>query len=220
MKTPALFTGLLVAALAAPAFGQATTPPGATAPQQPGNEQVVQPEIDRREVNVPRIPSNDFEVGAFAGTYSTQNFGSSAVGGLRLGYHVTEDIFVEGVAAQTHVSDDAFRRILPGGVFAQGKEKLTYYNLSAGFNVMPGESFFGKGRAKASAVYIIGGIGSTRFADQRRQTFNVGFGARLWLADWAAVQLDLRDQIFSLDLLGKRESTQNLEATAGLTFFF
>ena len=214
MKTSALATVLL---LAAPAFAQVTAP---TAPQQPSNEQVIQPEIDRRDVKVPRIPSNDFEAGVFAGTYSTQNFGASAVGGVRLGYHITEDIFVEGVLAQTKVSDESFRQILPGGVFAQQKQTLRYYNISAGFNVMPGESFFGRSRAKASAVYLIGGIGSTRFADQRRQTFNVGFGARLWLADWAALQVDLRDHVFSLDLLGKRQNTQNLEATGGLTFFF
>ena len=51
-------------------------------------------------------------------------------------------------------------------------------------------------------------------------TFNVGFGYRVYLADWVALQLDLRDHIFSLDLLGKRESTQNLELTGGLTFYF
>ncbi len=169
---------------------------------------------------MPRIPSNDFEVGAFAGTYATQNFGSSAVGGLRIGYHITEDIFVEGVYAQTKVSDESFRQILPGGVFPQQKETLKYYNISAGFNVLPGEVFFGGRRAKASAVYLIGGIGSTRFNQQRRQTFNAGFGVRLFLADWAALQVDMRDHVFSLDLLGKRQSTQNLEATAGVTFFF
>jgi hypothetical protein len=30
----------------------------------------------------------------------------------------------------------------------------------------------------------------------------------------------MRDHIFSLDLLGKRETTNNLELTGGLTFFF
>jgi len=193
-----------------------TTP----APQQPGNEQVIVPEVDRRDVKVPRIPSNDFEAGVFAGTYATQNFGASAVGGLRVGYHITEDIFVEGVYAQTKVSDEAFRQIQPAGVFPSGKETLKYYNLSAGFNVLPGEVFLGGRRAKASAVYVIGGIGSTRFAKERRQTFNVGFGVRLFLADWAALQVDLRDHIFSLDVLGKRQNTQNLEATGGVTFFF
>jgi outer membrane beta-barrel protein len=216
MKTSAL---ALVLLLASPAFAQTTPAPG-TQPQQPANEQVIVPEVDRREVKVPRIPSNDFEVGAFAGTYSTQDFGASAVGGLRLGYHITEDIFVEGVVARTRVSDEIFRQIFSGGIFPQEKETLSYYNISAGYNVMPGESFFGRSRAKPSAVYVIGGIGSTRFVQQRRQTFNLGFGARLFFADWVAMQLDLRDHIFSHDLLGKRRTTQNLEATAGLTFFF
>ena len=30
----------------------------------------------------------------------------------------------------------------------------------------------------------------------------------------------MRDHIFSLDLLGKRQSTQNLELTAGFAFYF
>jgi len=37
--------------------------------------------------------------------------------GLRLGYHITEDFFVEGSYASTKVSDAAFRQVLPGGVF-------------------------------------------------------------------------------------------------------
>ena len=189
-------------------------------PQQPANEQVVVPEVDRRDIKVPRIPSNDFEVGAFVGSYATKNFGTSMVGGVRLGYHVTEDFFVEGALAQTKVSDESFRQILPGGVFGQEKEKLTYYNLSVGYNLLPGEVFFGKSRAKASAFYLIGGVGSTRFVDERHQTFNLGCGLRLFLSDRAAVQVDMRDHVFSLDLLGKRQSTQNLEMTAGFTFFF
>ena len=34
------------------------------------------------------------------------------------------------------------------------------------------------------------------------------------------LQTDVRDHVFSLDLLGQRQSTQNLEVTAGLTCFF
>ena len=201
-------------ALAAPAFAQQT------APQKPANEQVIVPQVDRRDVQLPRIPSNDFEVGAFTGTYATQNFGSSVVGGVRLGYHITEDVFVEGVYGQTKVSDESFRQILPGGVFADEKETLKYYNLSVGYNLLPGEVFIGAKRAKASAFYVIGGIGSTSFNDQRRQTFNLGLGMRLFFNNRWAAQVDMRDHIFSLDILGKRQNTQNLELTAGVTFFF
>ncbi|MCW7538589.1 outer membrane beta-barrel domain-containing protein [Aquabacterium sp. A7-Y] len=192
----------------------------AAADPQPANEQVVVPEVDRRDVQRPRIPSNDLVAGLFTGIYSTQNFGSSVVTGVRLGYHLTEDFFVEGAYARTQVSDESFRQILPGGVFGGEKETLTYYNLSVGYNLLPGEVFFGSRRAKASAMYLIAGVGSTRFNDQRNQTINVGLGSRVFLADWAALQVDLRDHMFSLDLLGKRQSTHNLELTAGLTFFF
>lgn len=212
MRTQQQVAVLLAALAIAPLVG-AQTP-------APANEQVIVPEVDRREVKLPRFPSKDFEVGVFAGTYSTQNFGASLVGGLRLGYHLTEDFFVEGVYAQTKVSDESFRQVLPGGVFPNRTETLSYYNLSAGYNLLPGEVFLGSKRAKATAVYLIGGIGSTKFNQQRNQTFNFGLGMRLLLADRWALQVDMRDHVFSLDLLGRRDSTHNLELTGGLTFFF
>ena len=183
-------------------------------------DQVVVPQVDRREVRVPKFPSNDFEAGLFAGTYATQNFGTSAVVGVRLGYHITEDFFVEGVYAQTHVSDEQYRLILPGGIFASEKEKLTYYNLSGGWNVLPGEVFVGSRYARPSQLYLIAGVGSTKFDKQRRPTMNVGFGYRVYVMDRLALQVDMRDHIYSIDLLGKRESTQNLELTAGLALAF
>jgi outer membrane beta-barrel protein len=188
--------------------------------RQPANEQVIVPQVDRREIHVPRFPSNDFEVGLFTGTFGTQNFGSSLVLGLRLGYHITEDIFVEAAYGRTKVSDENFRQILPGGIFEKPKETLSYYNLSAGYNILPGEVFLGGRSAKASALYLMGGVGSTSFIKQHRQTVNFGLGLRVFLADWAALQVDMRDHIFSLDLLGKRQNTQNLEFTTGVTFFF
>ena len=214
-----------LAMIAALAAVLAAAPLAATAQEQKAdqkapNEQVIVPEVDRRPIKLPKFPSNDFELGTYVGTYATKNFGSSLVYGVRLGYHITEDVFVQAVYGQTKVSDESFRQILPGGIFVNPKEKLTYYNVSAGLNVLPGEVFFLKNRAFPSAMYIIGGIGSTNFNAQRRQTFNVGFGARVFLKDWVSLQVDMRDHIFSLDLLGKRQSTQNLEFTGGLSFYF
>ena len=208
----------VLAGTLAPAWAQTAPPPAAAA--GPATEQVIVPQVERREVNRPRFASNDFAVGLYAGTYATQNFGASAVGGLRLSYHITEDFFVDGTYGRTKVSDESFRQILPGGIFVNRSEPLTYYAISAGYNLLPGEAFFGRNTAKATQGYILGGVGSTDFAGQTRQTFHVGFGLRLILGDHFAVQTDVRDHVFSLDLLGKRQSTQNLEVTAGLTVFF
>jgi outer membrane beta-barrel protein len=203
--------------VAVPALAQVQAP---TQSAKPANEQVVVPQVDRREVQPPRFPSNDFEIGAFVGTYAAQNFGSSVVYGLRVGYAITEDVFVQASYGSTQVSDDLFRQILPGGIFASDSERLSYYNLSVGYNVLPGEVFIGANRALASALYVIGGIGSTDFNDQTRQTINIGLGARVFLKDSFSLQVDVRDHIYSLDLLGKSENTQNLELTFGFSFFF
>ena len=201
------------------AAAQTAPPPTA---QQPANEQVIVPEVDRRNVKVPKFPSKDFELGALYGTYATQNFGSHAVAGVRLGYHITEDFFFESVYARTKADDSVYRRLTGGvgAVFNTETVNVNYYNLSFGFNVLPGEVFLGRRYAMPSALYLIGGVGSTKFDQQRRQTINFGWGVRLMLADWAALQVDMRDHVFSLDLLGRRESTHNLEMSAGLTFFF
>ena len=51
---------LLLACASASAFAQAQT-------QRPANEQVVVPQVERRDVPLPRFPSKDIEVGLFAG---------------------------------------------------------------------------------------------------------------------------------------------------------
>jgi outer membrane beta-barrel protein len=206
------FLATLLAAAGNVAIAQ-STPAG-----NPG--QVVLPQVDRRDIEKPKFPSNDFEIGLYTGTYATQNFGSSWVYGARIGYHITEDFFVQGVYGQTKVSDELFRQILPGGIFVSEAEKLAYYNLSIGYNLFPGEIFVGGRRARPSQFYLVAGVGSTKFDKQTKPTFNFGFGYRVYLADWVALQLDLRDHIFSLDLLGKRQSTQNVELTGGLSFYF
>lgn len=210
IRPVATLTALLLAAAAAHAQVPNT-----------GNEQVVDPKVDRRDVRVPKFPSKDFEVGVLGGVYGTQSFGTSGVVGLRLGYHITEDFFVESALAQTKVTDKTFEEIFPGaGPLADTDKKLTYYNLSAGYNVLPGEVFIGSRYAKASSIYLIAGVGSTKFANQKRQTMNVGFGFRVLLTDRFAVRVDMRDHIFSYDLLGVRQNSQNLELTTGLSYYF
>lgn len=206
-------TALLLCLLAA-------TPVFAQQQRKPADEQVVVPDVPRRDVALPKFPSKDWEIGAFTGIYSTESFGASPIAGFRAGYHFTEDVFMELAYGRTTVTDGAFRRVLPGGVFADEKETLQYVNLSTGINVLPGEVFLGSKRAKATAIYLIGGVGTTRLQEQRRQTLNFGLGLKLLLSDRWAVRVDMRDHVFSFDLLGKRESTQNLELTAGVGFHF
>jgi len=187
----------------------------------PAQEQVIQPQLERRDVKVPHIGANDFELGYYSGILSMENFSAESVKGVRLAYHVTEDFFLEGAYARSTISDEFFRsRAFPITGFDTEEEDLTYYNLSLGFNVLPGEIFIGHRWAMASAFYIIGGIGTTSFANENYSTFNFGGGYRILLTDWLAMHIDMRDYVFDSDLLGQNKRTNNFEATVGIAVFF
>ena len=183
-------------------------------------KQVVRPELERREVKEADIDTEDFEIGAFAGVMSVEDFGSNLVYGARLGYHVTEYVFVEATYGRTDTDETSAERFGGFQILQDSDRTLDYYNLSFGFNLLPGESFVGSRWAFTSDFYLIGGVGSTSFAGDDLFTWNIGFGYRVLVNDWLALRADARDHIFDVDLLGESNTTHNLEFTGGVSIFF
>ncbi len=182
---------------------------------------VIEPEVERREISVADIDTENFEVGAFIGQMSVEDFGVNTVVGATLAYHMTEDFFVELAAGRSETEETSFERLSGAAQLLTDEDReLTYYNVSFGYNVLPGESFFGEGRALNTSFYAIGGVGKTKFAGDNRFTLNFGLGLRLMPRDWLAVHADIRDHIFDIDLLGQTKTSHNLEAHVGVTFFF
>ena len=183
-------------------------------------EQVVRPEIERRDVNEADIDTEDFEIGAFAGMMNVEDFGTNLVYGARLAYHVTEYVFVEAAYGRTETDETSAERFGGFQILEDGDRDLNYYNLSFGFNILPGESFIGSKWAFTSDFYIIGGVGSTDFAGEDEFTWNVGFGYKVLANDWLALRVDARNHVFDVDLLGESQTNNNLEFTGGLSIFF
>ncbi len=196
-------------------------PPLAAASAGADQEPVIKPEIDRKEIKVAKIDTEDFEIGAYAGIMSVEDFGANLVYGLRAAYHVTEDLFLEAAYGRTDTDKTSYERLSGGAELLTDEErKLSYYNLSVGYNLLPGETFIGSRRAFNSSLYVIGGIGSTDFAGDARFTLNFGAGYRLLLTDWLALHMDVRDHIFDIDVTGEDKTTHNIEIDGGLTVFF
>ena len=196
-------------------IGDEEAPPPTSEP--PG--QVIDPQVERREIKEPAIDREDFEVGVFAGIMNVEDFGSDTVIGVRLAYHVTEGFFVEATAGQSEAGLTSFER-LSGGARLFDDRDVTYYNLNVGYNVLPGEVFIGEGRAYNTNFYLVAGLGSTRFADDDRFTVNFGAGFRFLLTDSVAIHVDFRDHLFDSDVLGDEKTVHNLEGTVGVTMFF
>ena len=191
------------------------------APLSIQSEQLIQPEVDRRVVELPHIDSDDFETTVFGGILSVEDFGANPVVGARLAYHVNEDLFVEGSVATSKAGETSYERLSGGSpLLTSAQRVITYYNISLGYDLLPGESFLTKTKSFNSALYVIAGVGNTQFAGADRLTINLGGGFRFLATDWMAVHLDVRDHIFNIDILAEDKTANNLEVTLGLAVFF
>jgi outer membrane beta-barrel protein len=182
---------------------------------------VIEPQVERREVETAKIDTENWEAGAYVGSLSVEDFEVNLVYGARIAYHLSEDFFAEAIAGTSDAGLSSFERLSGGApLLTDSERQFTYYSLGFGWNALPGEIFLGGKRAYNSAFYLTLGAGATRFAGADRFTITAGAGVRVLIRDWLALHLDMRDLILDVDVLGANKSTHNYEATLGLTAFF
>jgi len=225
---------LLTAALAAlPALGgcasvrnwfhhrPASAPAAEPAADESPPPRVIEPEVARRKVTVPKIRASNIELGAYYGALSIEDFGTHPVYGFTAAYHITEDFFFQGEAGRSRAGRTSYE-VLSGNVqlLTEAERRFTYYDLSLGYNFLPGEAFVGRGLAMTSAFYLLGGIGGTDFGGDTKFTVNFGAGYRVVPVDWLAVHVTVEDRIFQSSVIGITKLTNNLEARIGTTVFF
>ncbi len=196
---------------AADGGGDANAPPPA----------VIEPQVERRDVKVPVIRAHDVELGAYYGELSIQDFGSQPVAGARFDYHISEDLFTEITYGRAKGGLTSFEE-LSGNLrlFSDAERQFTYYNLSLGYNFLPGEVFIGRNLAMTSALYMIGGIGNVTFAGDHNFAVNFGAGFRVLPTDWLALHIDVQDLVFKSNDIGIYQLKNNLQATIGASVFF
>lgn len=185
------------------------------------NDQVIVPEVQRREFEKPNIDSQDFELGAYYGSLSIQDFGTNAVVGATVTYHVTEDIFLEAEYGQSEGDKTSFEKLSGSAQILDSDDRTyEYYSLNVGGNIFPGEIVIGGKYAFMSSFYATAGIGGTEFGGDSAFTLNFGVGYRVLLNDWLAIRFDARDYVFDHDIFGETERVHNLEVRTGFSVFF
>lgn len=183
-------------------------------------EPIIKPQEERAEFNESKINVDDFEIGVYYGLLSIEDFGTDAVMGAKLAYHISESFFFEasyGVskAGESSVESSGFLTLL-----TDEQRDYTYYNISVAYNLFPGETYFTDSRTFDSSLYIVTGLGNTEFAGDEFFTFSYGVGYRVLLNDWFAVHTVFKDHMFDIDLIGEEKTTHNVEMTLGLSMFF
>lgn len=184
--------------------------------------QVIKPEVKPREVKEAAIDDESFEVGLFLGVLNIDNFGSEPVYGINAAYHATEDFFLQLNYGVSEAGLTSFEDLSGENVrlLTDDERKYTYYDFLVGYNIFPGEVFMTSKRTFNSAIYLVGGIGNTKFGGEDNFTVTLGTGYRIVFRDWLSWFVDFRDHMFNSDIVNESELTHNLQASTGVSFFF
>ena len=198
-------------------------PPPRKKPKTPTSTppRVIEPNVARRKIKTPKIDNENWEIGAGFGFVSIEDFGTNSTYAAQLTYHVTEDFFFRADVGQSTAGRTSFETL--GGdieLLTGNERRFTYYSLSLGYNFLPGEVFLGRKLAMNSGFYLLGGIGSVKFAGDNRLTLNLGAGFRVLPTDWLAIHIGVQDRVFDSDLLGETKVTNNIEILLSATVFF
>lgn len=194
------------------------------AADEPASDQdtvLIEPQIERSQFDEALIDTEDFELMLAFGYLSIEDFGVNALLALKFNYYVNEDVFVQVVLAESEGSETSYE-VLSGGapLLTDDERQLSYYNISVGYNLLPGEAFIGDSIAYNTAFYLSAGIGNTEFGGDDRFTLNYGAGYRFLLSDEFALYTDFRNHVFDMDVFGVQKATNNLEFTLGTSWFF
>ena len=185
-------------------------------------DEIISPDLERRDIREAKIDSEDFEFTAYlGGIMNVEDFGSNALYGGSLAYHINEDFFMEAAYGQTELGESSYERLSGSApLLTEEERELSMYNLSLAWNFLPGEIFIFDKWALNSNLYLIGGVGNTSFADEEHFTYNIGVGVRVLAKDWLALRLDMRDHIFEHEIFGEPITTNNLSAQLGVSIYF
>ena len=186
-----------------------------------GPPTVIEPQVQRRKIKVPKIDAKNVELGAYFGEISIESYTAAPLVGVKFDYHVTEDFFFEASAGRAKAGKTSFETL--GGtiqLLTDAERRFTYYNLSLGYNFLPGEVFLGRNRAMTSGFYLLGGVGSTKFEKDNKFTVNFGAGFRVLPTDWLSIRIEAQDLLFKSDFLGTDRLRNNLAAHIGATVYF
>jgi len=183
--------------------------------------EVIKPELDRRDIDYKRIDNEFIEFTPYVGMLAIEDFDTSSLSGVRIGVHLNEYLFVEASYGEAEGDRTSYEELSgsAASIFSDSDREYTFWDVSLGLNLFTGESWL-LGKAFSSNFYLLFGAGTTEFGDDDWTTLNAGVGYRLFLTDWLALRLDVRDHIFNRDVFIENDQTHNIELSGAFSIFF
>ncbi len=178
------------------------------------------PTVPLEELVLPDVSSQTFELGVFAGAMTVEDFGADLAQGFRLTVHANEFLFIDMMSLSGKISDKGYAS---QGIFlfGSGREKTVSQNsVLVGFNVFPGEVFFGNRRAFISSTYFVAGAGEVSMLQNDFPALVLGMGLSLRPNNWSAFRFESLLTEYESDLLGFKKFAHNIYLGVGASVLF
>jgi len=178
-------------------------------------------DVDRRTVLEDVLDNENFELGVQFGIMSIEDFETNPWVSIHFAYHITEFFYAKARYAKSEGGETSFEKLVNVPPLLTDEEReLSYYGLTIGYNLMPGEVFLGRDFALNSVFSIELGGGTTEFAGDENFTVNLSANYRVFLTDWLTWDIGMSDYIFDTNITGENKTSHNLNFTTGFAYYF
>lgn len=161
------------------------------------------------------------ELSVMGGLYAADLLSSSYLLQGAYTFHFTEDLGLEASFAYTRADSSLVRVVEEDTSFTALRLDTPVYIYQGHllWSVAYGKLRWFSGSLSRFDLHIAIGGGITDNQTASGLTGSVGLGLKLYLSQWFALRVDVRDQILQQELLGESEIVNNLAATLGLSIF-
>ena len=160
------------------------------------------------------IDTENFEAGAFVGTISIEDFGSSVVYGARIAYHFTEDLYAEATLGTSEAGKTSYEDLSGSAeLLTDSERQFTYYDLVARLECPAGRSVLRR-RAR-DAERRVPDARRRQHEFRRRRPFHRGARgglARCWQPTGSPCTSTCATTCSTATCSAKTKMTQNLQA--------
>lgn len=155
-----------------------------------------------------QIYSRVHELFPFIGLYAPDRFQSSMTVGVRYENHLSQRFSFGGTIGFAKAEQKFFQQAV-GFAAEQGSDAVIFYNgrIAYGFPL-------------ASVIpYLTAGLGVTRQHSESNFTVSLGIGTKIPLGEKTYLRWEMNDHIFSSGQDNTSWTNNNLEFSAGISFF-
>ena len=180
---------------------------------------IIEPDQAVTEAQAAAIDTEKFQLGAFIGTLSVEDFGTEIITGLELTYQLAPDWFIQGSYGTASIDRAAFET--PQLQFLASSDRdFDYFAVLGGYRLLSGRSFLGARSKYNSDIYLLAGVEQVSFAANDEVGLNFGLSYRVVLTDWLTMNFDFREHSFKREFIGDDKQTYNTELRFGINSLF